>query len=202
MASNAARGKEPIGANGGQDDPYRGPSAYITIGGGLRFLSADYFLRELGPLGLSMRGFRAFCKVLKVPMIRMGRTWLVELFAFQQAMRAISRPGQPDFLAPGCDYKGLTFSERPKDSVEELDMEYFHQNMEAITGEVLAARKASGLPSPLETAQAAKRAAQRLISQSIQKKELKDRDDALKKEEEEAVRLFRETVETSPDVNG
>jgi hypothetical protein len=66
-------------------------SAYISIGGGLRFLTADYFLRELAPLGMTMRGFRAMCKALNVPMIRMGRTWLVELFAFQQGMRAATR---------------------------------------------------------------------------------------------------------------
>jgi hypothetical protein len=41
-----------------------------------------------GQPGMTMRGFRAMCKALNVPMIRMGRTWLVELFAFQQGMRA------------------------------------------------------------------------------------------------------------------
>ncbi len=168
----------------------RTQSVYVTIGGGLRFLTADYFLRELAPIGMTMRGFRALCKALHVPMLRFGRTWLVELFAFQQAMRAVSRPGQPDFLAPGCDLKGS--GARPADAATELDIEYFEKNYEAILGELLAARKASGLPTPRDTAKAARQAAKRLVYESV----------AIKKsheaEAEEAVTLFRKETELAP----
>lgn len=136
-------------------------SAYISIGGGLKFLTADYFLRELGPLGMTMRGFRALCKSLQVPMIRMGRTWLVELFAFQQGMRAISRPGNPDFLAPGCDLKAS--ANKPQPHQVKLDPEYYEKNRKAITRELLDARTAAGLPTTKDTMRGAKAAAQRLM---------------------------------------
>jgi hypothetical protein len=169
----------------------RRQSAYVTVGGGLRFLSADYFLRELEPLGVSMRGFRALCKALHVPMLRFGRTWLIELFALQQALRAISRPGQPDFLAPGSDLKGS--GARPKDAVTELDIEYFQKEHEAIIGELLAARKASGLPTPRDTARAARSAAKRLLHESVVVKE------SQKKKANEDMNLFRQEADVAPD---
>jgi hypothetical protein len=156
-------------------DPKKKESAYINIGGGLRFLTADYFLREMGPLGMTMRGFRGLCKSLGVPMIRMGRTWLIELFAFQQAMRAISRPGQPDFLAPGCDLKAS--ANKPKFHQTTLDPEYFEKNREAILAELLAARRASGLPTPKDTEKAAKAAAKRLVHHQLQQGDEKQKED-------------------------
>lgn len=165
--------------------------AYVTVGGGLRFLSADYFLRELEPLGVSMRGFRALCKALHVPMLRFGRTWLIELFAFQQALRAVSRLGQPDFLAPGCDLKGS--GARPDGAVTDLDIDYFEKNYEAILGELLAARKASGLPTPKDTARAAREAAKRLVHQSVAVKK------GQKAQEEADMKLFRKETELAPE---
>jgi hypothetical protein len=163
----------------------------VSVGGGLRFLSADYFLRELAPMGVTMRGFRALCKALHVPMLRFGRTWLVELFAFQQAMRAISRPGQPDFLAPGCDLKGA--GARTEGTAVELDIEYFEKNYEAILGELLAARKASGLPTPKDTAKAAREAAKRMVHQSVSVQK------AQEAAAEDDMRLFHEEVEVAPE---
>lgn len=140
-------------------------NAYINIGGGIRFLSAEYFLRELAPMGMSMRGFRALCKAIGVPMIRMGRTWLVELFAFQQGMKAISRPGQPDFLAPGCDLKAS--ANKPENHQVELDPEYYEKHREEITKELLQARTLAGLPTPEDTEKGAKAAAQRLMHHKV-----------------------------------
>jgi hypothetical protein len=123
-------------------------------------------------------------------MLRFGRTWLVELFAFQQAMRAVSRPGQPDFLAPGCDLKGS--GSRPRTAVSELDIEYYKENYEAILGELLAARQNAGLPTPKDTARAARAAAKRLVHQSVAVKE------SQKKDEEEAVKRYRQETELAP----
>jgi len=169
----------------------RARDAYVSVGGGLKFLSADYFLRELEPLGVSMRGFRALCKALHVPMLRFGRTWLIELFAFQQALRAVSRPGRPDFLAPGCDLKGS--GARPDGAVTELDLDYFEKNYEAILGELLAARKASGLPTPKDTAKAARDAAKRLVHQSVAVRR------GQKEKEEDDMKLFRKEAELAPE---
>lgn len=132
----------------------------------MRFLSADYFVREMQPLGMTMRGFRGLCKALGVPMLRIGRTWVVELFSFHTAMRAIMRIGQPDFLAPGCDYKAS--GGEKKGMTTTLSREYYEENFEALIGEMLAARAVHGLPSPRATVRAAKQAAKRLVNFGIQ----------------------------------
>ncbi len=143
-------------------------SAYINVGGGIRFLSADYFVRELEPLGMTMRGFRALCRALGVPMIRIGKTWVVELFAFHTAMRAISRVGAPDFLMPGSDLKSSGYAKRMQHCTDKLDENFYRDNFEIIVGELLATRACHGLPSPKVTVKAARDAAKRLVEFGIQ----------------------------------
>ena len=112
---------------------------YLSFGSGLQLLSESHYIRELQQYGMTKRGFRALCKALKVPRIRMPNgTWAIERLTFLLALRAITSLGQDDFLMPGCDLKAAG---QTRGRATELNEDVFRENMEVYLSELLAARK-------------------------------------------------------------
>lgn len=150
---------------------------YLSFGGGLRLLSEEYFLKELAPLGVTSKGFRALCRSLKVPLIYLGTKVFVDLSSFQLAMKAISRVGQPDFFAPGS----RPLKRNKWKGVKELDREYFEENWEDVLSELIAGRKNHGLKSPQEVTDLARQAARRITDMALQIKASKNQEEYDKK---------------------
>lgn len=136
---------------------------YISLGGGVRLLSEDWYLLELP--GLTKRGFRSLCKALSVPMIEISSTRYVEATSFLLAMRAITRIGEPNFLAPGSE---TLRKNNKKDEITELDYKKFQKNFEVIVAELLAAKKVQSGTVHLDIKEAAKKAASRMVRAGLQ----------------------------------
>jgi len=136
---------------------------YIGLGNGVKLLSEDWYIGEME--GMTKRSFRALCKSLKVPMVEIGKERYVEATSFVLAMRAITRIGQPDFLAPGCE---TIRKNRRKGQAGELDLEDFKKNFEVVVAELLAARKVNSGQLKLEIQNAAKQAADRMFRAGVQ----------------------------------
>lgn len=133
-------------------------SAYISFAPGPRWLDEDTFLDQLKPLGVTRRGFRAWLHSLGVPIIHIGKVRMIDQLSFSLALRAISRIGQPDYFAPGCDaiHKGLA-------KTSTLDQAYVTKNLEIIISELLAARRLFRGKDKTEVAKAAREAARRMV---------------------------------------
>lgn len=136
---------------------------YIGLGNGVKLLSEDWYIQEME--GMTKRGFRAFCKALKVPMVEIGKERYVESTSFVLAMRAITRIGQPDFLAPGCE---TIRKNRKKEQAGELDLTDLRDNFEIVVAELLAARKVNSGHMKLEIKAAARQAADRMYKAGLQ----------------------------------
>jgi hypothetical protein len=136
---------------------------YLSFGGGLRLFSEDYFIKELEPLGMTRRGFRSLCRSLKVPLVHIGTTAMVDITSFQLAMKAVCRVGQEDFYVPGCE----PLRKNVKRGAKELDMEYFDRQWETVLADLIAARKMHGLTTPQDTVDQAKKAAKRLTDMAL-----------------------------------
>ena len=136
---------------------------YIGLGNGVKLLSEDWYIQEME--GMTKRGFRAFCKALKVPMVEIGKERYVESTSFVLAMRAITRIGQPDFLAPGCE---TIRKNRKNKQAGELNLDDLKENFEVVVAELLAARKINSGHMKLEIKKAAKEAADRMYRAGVQ----------------------------------
>ncbi len=135
---------------------------YISFGG-VRLLSEDSYISEMN--GMTKRGFRAFCKALRVPMVEIGKERYVEATSFLLAMRSITRIGQPDFLAPGCE---TIRKNRRKNEVGELDLEEFRKNFEVVVAELLASKKLNSNTLKMDVKKAAREAADRMLRAGLQ----------------------------------
>lgn len=150
---------------------------YLSFGGGLRLFSEEYFIKELAPVGMSTKGFRSFCRSLKVPLIFIGDNVFVDLSSFQLAIKAITRVGQPDFFVPGC--KPLRRNKWK--GAKELDREYFEKEWENVLAELIAGRKNSGMKTPTEVTDLARRAAKRITDMALQMQASKNQEEYTKK---------------------
>lgn len=112
----------------------------LFLGSHSRLYSEDHYLRAFAPHGLTRKGFRALLRALSVPVIHIGQSRLIDHLSFTIAMRAISRIGEPDFLAPGCQPldRGRRPSTRPCTS--KLDPAHVRDNLTAILAELIATR--------------------------------------------------------------
>ncbi len=137
-------------------------SAIISVGGGLRLVSEDHLLEQFAPLGLSLLGFRRLLQALSVPFFEVGNTRLIELTAFQMAIRAITRVGEKDFLGPNSDTR-----ERHGTAgfATSLDVDQFAANWKYILMEVLQSRKYR--QSYKQASREASEAVQRIIAASV-----------------------------------
>ena len=136
---------------------------YLTFGGGLRLFSDEYFIKELKPLGMTRKGFRGLCRALKVPLIHIGTSAMVDIVSFQMAMKSICRVGQEDFYVSGSE----PIRKNKKRGNRELDMNYFNSQWETVLAELLAARKMQGVSTPQEVSSLARKAAKRLTEMSL-----------------------------------
>lgn len=139
---------------------------YLSFGGGLKLFSEDYFIKELAPMGMTRRGFRSLCRALKVPLVHIGTTAMVDLTSFQLAMKAVCRVGQNDFYVPGCE----PLKKNIKRGNKELDSSYFNREWKNVLAELLASRKMNSLTTPNEVSDLAKRAAKRLTEMALHTK--------------------------------
>jgi hypothetical protein len=114
---------------------------------------------------MTKRGFRAFCKALRVPMVEIGKERYVEATSFLLAMRAITRIGQPDFLVPGCE---TIRKNRRKNEASELDLEDFRDNFEIVVSELLASKKLNSNTLKFDVKKAARQAADRMLRAGLQ----------------------------------
>ena len=135
---------------------------YISFGSGVRLMAEDVYVNEVQ--GISLKGFRALCRALMVPMIEIGKTRFVETTSFLLAMRAICRIGEKDFLVPGSERlrRGHT-----RGTVTALDPEEFAKNMSVILDELIAAKTLSGGNTSEEVKTAASKAADRLATTAL-----------------------------------
>lgn len=94
----------------------------IILGGGLRLLGEDHFIRELAPiLKFTRRGFRSLCRQLGVPLIYTASGVLVDHATFTLCLKAACRPGAPDFAMPGVHPTDLHKGVRNNIPTEELE---------------------------------------------------------------------------------
>lgn len=98
----------------------------------------------LKPWGVTLPQFRRLLRKLRIPVIELpNRRFLVSLNAFQLAMTAITRIGQPNFLMPGS--VSIDKPDRSiANSIQTLDPTYFKDNYETIIGEYIAFAEANG----------------------------------------------------------
>lgn len=111
----------------------------------LRLYAEEVFLdphEGLGALGLTKRSFRELCKALRVPMIEVGSTRLVDALSLSIALRSVLRIGQPNFYAPGCSSlkRGLVKDDGARELPEEALQE---EALRVVCLEILASRKLS-----------------------------------------------------------
>lgn len=145
-----------------QAKPPRAPLAVLSLGAHARLYTEDHYLAAFRPFGLSTRGFRALCQALSVPMIHIGRTRLVDHLSFCIALRAVSRIGEPDFLAPGS--KPLTTSNRPRRSTTRLVPSHLRKSLTLVLAELLASRSLSSIQTDRTALEAAAaKAAHRML---------------------------------------
>lgn len=135
------------------------PSAYLDFGGGIRWVSDDFFLRGLTPLGLSRDNFRRWMAALCVPAICTGDSVLYDLHSVQLALRAISRVGEPDFTVPG------TIPHQT--SRQGLTREWWTSHMKTIVTDLLWGRVSNLKYTPREVADAAAAAVKRLAASGM-----------------------------------
>ena len=126
---------------------------YIGIGSGLRLLTEDWYIKEMG---CTKTAFKKFCKALKVPRVQIGRKWYVEMTSFQLAIKHITKIGQEDFRFPGHGRRG-----------SELDIKHFKENISETIAELLTSHKLQGGKITFEVREAAKTAANRMIAAGI-----------------------------------
>lgn len=112
----------------------------LFLGSHSRLYSEDHYLRAFAPHGLTRKGFRALLRALSVPVIHLGQSRMIDHLSFTIAMRAISRIGQPDFVAPGSAPIDRGRMPRARPSTTRLDPSYVRANLTAILAELIATR--------------------------------------------------------------
>lgn len=135
----------------------------FSMGPGNRLYSEDYYLKELEPLGVTRKGFRAWLRALKVPTLEIGDVRLVDNLTFSIALRAALRIGQPDFLGPKSVRRAKN---RLRGATVSLDVDQFVRDHSVIIGELLIANNRRVEPRTLR--KAARKAAYRLASLGLQ----------------------------------
>jgi len=135
---------------------------YISFGG-VRLLSEDWYTSEMP--NMTKRGFRALCKALQVPMVEIGKDRYVEATSFLLAMKSITRIGEPDFLAPGCE---TIRKNRKKNEVSKLDIDRYRDNFEIVVAELLASKKINSGSVKMDIKKAAKEVADRMTRAGMQ----------------------------------
>lgn len=119
---------------------------HVSFGPANRLYSEEHFYRVLAPLGLSRRGFRAFLRALSVPVIEVGSVRLIDALSFSIALRAITRIGAPDFLAPSS--ASIRRGRRSPTSTSMLSLKSFQESCSQVIAELLAAHKMRDIPLP------------------------------------------------------
>lgn len=133
---------------------------YVSFGDAPKLVSDEYILEQLAPLGLTAVGLRKLFRRIGVPVIYMGKHRLVDINAFQIALCAISRLGQPDFWMPGAEARNE--KGRPP-CCTELDPAKFRAEWKEIYAHFIASKVGSGVYKPAELGVLAHKAAQRLM---------------------------------------
>ena len=114
----------------------------IVLGTGVRLRSIRDIHSDLKDTGLSYRGLTSWIRSLNIPIIYIGNTAYVNPFFFQLAVYAITRPGSPDFLVPGCSQ--LSKNRKSTNPVaRELSTAYFNENVHNFVSEIISARRFS-----------------------------------------------------------
>jgi hypothetical protein len=139
---------------------------YISFGSGLRFKHEDWYVRAFGN-GMTHRGFRALCRALGVPMLRVARERYVDMFSFEVAMRAVMRIGEPDFFVPGSATVRKTHAER-RGARNKLDPTELKKNFAFVVRDLLAARKVNDGQLTRDVIKGARRAAERMVQAGLQ----------------------------------
>lgn len=134
----------------------------LSFGSHARLYSEDHFLRVLSPLGLTRRGLRAFLRSLSVPTLEIGPTRYIDHLSLSIALRAITRIGQPDFIAPSSPSRAKGDPLRAH-ATHSLDTAYLEKNLQFIIAELLYARRIANEPWSRDLETAAKDAASRLL---------------------------------------
>lgn len=135
----------------------------VSIGPNVHLYSEAHFLRELAPLGMTVRSFRALLRALRVPTIEVGNTRLIDHLSFSLALRAVLRIGEPDFLVPGSDSNRRRTPATMRRSTSRLDLANFKRNFTRVIAELLASRRCSTFRPSYSIVDAASEAARRMV---------------------------------------
>lgn len=134
---------------------------FVSLPSGLRLMSESYFLEELKPFGITVKGFRSLLRALNVPSIEIGKVRLIDSLTFAMALKCVLRIGEPDFLVPGCE---SIRKNRTVGCALSLDPSRFEKNAKTVIAELLYARRFFGMRNSADIRTLARDAAARLVS--------------------------------------
>lgn len=75
----------------------------IQFGVGVSLRPVEEIYHALKESGLTRHGLAALLRALHIPTVEIGKKKYINPFYLMLAIHAISRPGNKNFLAPGCD---------------------------------------------------------------------------------------------------
>jgi len=134
-----------------------------SLGGGLTFMTDRALWMEFKGTGMQLAGFRGWLRCLGVPVILVGRERLVRVQSFRLALLAISRIGEQDFAAPGCQMLRVGNAHDRKKYKLVLDPEQYRKDMKQLIAELLYSKSTTGHRLTYETAKLASEAATKLL---------------------------------------
>ena len=108
----------------------------IVIGRAVRLRRVKDIHSSLKDAGISRRALTAWIRALNIPILHIGAYEYVNVHFFYAAVYSISRPGNPDFLVPGCDQiKKARVNKTP--AVRTLSAAYFHDHLHTFISEII-----------------------------------------------------------------
>lgn len=148
---------------------YPGKHGVIDLGSGVKLYSESWFVSALAPFGMTVLGFRALCRNLRVPMIHIGRTRFVDKMSITLAFRAINTIGRKDFLVPGADEARAGRASKRSDLYSvELDPVFLKENWELLLREIIYARRLNMLADDDQLESLVKTGVDRLMQASLE----------------------------------
>jgi len=131
----------------------RSPS-YISLGGGLRLLSEEYYLENLKGFVRSKRGFRGLCRAIGCPLVFADQgNAFVDPVTFQICMKAVTRAGGRDFLMPGAKNKNGKRTNLPH-ARSQIPIEELRTHWRWLVGELMAGRRLARIGTPAQVKRA------------------------------------------------
>ncbi len=128
--------------------------SYISLGGGMRLLSEQYYLDNLKGFVRSRRGFRGLCRAIGCPLIfgDLGVAY-VDPVTFQICMKAMTRAGGRDFLMPGAKNQNGKRTNYPH-ARSSIPIEELRTHWRWLVGELCAGRRLAKIGTPAQVKRA------------------------------------------------